>query len=353
MDSREHNYSIILFRAISCCCIFLGHFLDQYQVANHNLLLNNLTWLGNVGITSFAFISGYSLAINYNVNNDQFLWFKKRLLRIFPPLWIFLIFALFFARFFLGLNDFKEDYLLSFFGMNGLIIIGPMRQDFLFAVHTWFITFILFAYLLFPYIYQIFGNNSLPIKNKVFFLCLVYLLCCMLDFYVGSGPYAFFPCIPCFFSGVFYSKNISLKKLNKFNIFIFGVFFIVVVVGNNYFFSVKQLLSYCEIGYLVKSITLPLYPILLYPVITSCASHTQSLFRSAVVFISAYSYEIYLYHLYTMRDAYRAIISNSSSIIIALFYSVIVTLILSVLAKKLSRRMDYYFSQRIKKVIGF
>ena len=81
------------FDLIRCMCaftIFLGHFITHYQINNN--ILHTVAYIVR-GVPVFFLLSGFFIA-NSLEHYDTITFIKKRLLRIFPALWLCVLFSL-------------------------------------------------------------------------------------------------------------------------------------------------------------------------------------------------------------------------------------------------------------------
>ena len=124
--------------------IVLSH-IAYFLVSDHQFLWP-LSIMAGVGVNLFLFLSGYGLTIS-NLKNNLSIWqfYKRRLVKLFIPLWPMLI--LFFTLDFFVLH---LSYSWAYIGrtMLGIITHADLYQD----VNSplWYLTLIIFFYLLFP-----------------------------------------------------------------------------------------------------------------------------------------------------------------------------------------------------------
>src|SRR3989344_2288321 len=130
-----------------------------YVLASDNKFLFPLSVFGGIGVNIFLFLSGYGLAISGTKKPLSVLeFYKKRLPKLFLPLWIVLIIFLLLDLFILQrtypVEEFKNAFLGLFPGADiKLNINSPL----------WYFTPILFYYLIFPFLF---------IKNRLYFTSL-------------------------------------------------------------------------------------------------------------------------------------------------------------------------------------
>jgi len=120
-----------------------------YLLSTDNRFIFPLSILGGVGVNLFLFLSGYGLAMSAfkkKLSPLKFYW--KRVLKIFIPLWIIIAGLVLIDKFWLGISWPWQDvlkYVCGFFPTNNAF------ADF--NSPLWFITLIIFYYLIFPFLF--------------------------------------------------------------------------------------------------------------------------------------------------------------------------------------------------------
>lgn len=121
-----------------------------YYLSRDTQFLFPYSTLAGVGVDLFLFLSGFGLATSaFAKELSPFQFYKRRLLKIFIPLWITL--ALFFLVDFIFL-DITYGLLYSIKSFAGIFTSADIFTD----VNSplWYITLILFYYLAFPFIFS-------------------------------------------------------------------------------------------------------------------------------------------------------------------------------------------------------
>ena len=119
----------------------IGYFLDS-----NNTFLYPLSIASGVGVNLFLFLSGYGLTkstISKALSPLQF--YKKRLLRIYIPMWIVITLLLILDSGFLGLKYDLKVLIKSYLGFFPVADIYASLNSVL-----WYFTFIVFYYLIYP-----------------------------------------------------------------------------------------------------------------------------------------------------------------------------------------------------------
>jgi len=141
--------------------IVLSH-IAYFLVSDHQFLWP-LSIMAGVGVNLFLFLSGYGLTVSSLKNNlsiGQF--YKRRLIKLFIPLWPMLI-ILFVLDFFILNLSYSWAYMSR--AMLGIITHADLYQD----VNSplWYLTLIIFFYLLFP----LFFSKKRPWLSAILLWC--------------------------------------------------------------------------------------------------------------------------------------------------------------------------------------
>lgn len=158
--SKQESYIISVVRVFSMILILLCHLVQE----NSNFIITQTAQIFNVGVFVFLFISGF-LYGNKEINNTK-KWYLKRAIRILVPLYIFIIFLIIVNVVFLNKAIDIKYYFIYLFNMQGLLgfILG--------AQHLWFLTALMFCYLVTPLLNK--GKKEFKDRNKiVYFIILI------------------------------------------------------------------------------------------------------------------------------------------------------------------------------------
>lgn len=138
-----------------------------YFLSNNTQFLFPLSVLAGVGVNLFLFISGFGLTISH-LRNPLSIWefYRKRLLRLFIPMWIVLSLYLLLDYFLLN-----RSYPLNILGYHFLGFFP--RADLFMDVNSplWYFSLILFMYVIFP----LFFWRKNPVISAVAILAVTYL----------------------------------------------------------------------------------------------------------------------------------------------------------------------------------
>ena len=135
-------------KGLAIFVIVLSHI--SYFLVSDSRFLWPLSTMAGVGVNLFLFLSGYGLTIS-NLKNNLSVWqfYKRRLIKLFIPLWPMLL--IFFS---LDIFLLHRAYSLAYIGRTilGITLHADLYQDI--NSPLWYLTFILFFYLLFPILFS-------------------------------------------------------------------------------------------------------------------------------------------------------------------------------------------------------
>jgi peptidoglycan/LPS O-acetylase OafA/YrhL len=135
-------------KGFAILAIVLSHI--GYFLVNDHRFLFPLSILAGVGVDLFLFLSGYGLTASaWKRELKPLAFYRHRLFKLFTPFWMVLA-ALFLSDFFLLGRAYGAGYMARSF--LGLFPHADLYQD----VNSplWYLTFILFFYLLFPWVFR-------------------------------------------------------------------------------------------------------------------------------------------------------------------------------------------------------
>lgn len=208
----QRDYGIVLIRVISTFMIIITHLIREIPEISFAAQFTNLF------IYTFLFISGWLFGRKEITNSYQ--WIKKRLIRILIPSYLFLIILFGYELYEGNFNLFI--FFTYLFNLQG--IIGGTQG----ASHYWFMTAIMFCYIITPILskfkYKLLNKNK---RKQILFWVLVILLWIVISMFfpVVIGEFLFYLI---FYSFAYYLSNIieTMKNINyllSFIIFIISI----------------------------------------------------------------------------------------------------------------------------------
>ena len=140
------NSTISMIRLLAMLSIIACHFCQYYN--------SEWAWWLNVGVQVFFIISGY--LYGSKSMDEPILWLKKRFVKILTPYYIFLTLAM------IGYIIVSPDILGAGNIVSSYLVVGTIKG----ISHLWFVSYILFCYIITPYLAAI--RDYLSDKNLLF-----------------------------------------------------------------------------------------------------------------------------------------------------------------------------------------
>ena len=279
---RNKRYDFIRFIAILMIVIF--HY--NVTLANNNIIETNIFLkggiinLGSVGVGLFFILSGANLYNKYKDKLDIKNFYKKRLLKLYIPLWISYI-LLFIIMVCFNKNLLKYNKFHLLFSMLGLDLLYPAFEKFLhiyplWIVGEWFTTVIIIIYILFPLLRYLREKNKMLTTIIICIITLINIKFKILSF--ENGFYSITNGIMYFYLGMILNDN--KNKLTSSYTIILAFFGIVM----SEIFKIYDIYGFWYIFCFIFNVSLF---ILLYQI-----NYSNILTK----FICKYNYEIYLIH---------------------------------------------------------
>ncbi len=281
--------------------------------------------LGNIAILYFFFRSGYGL---YNSRKDSWLlFFKNRLVKIIPALAITTILTLSLSFLLFDKIIFTKDgninlitFFSNLFGIQSWFNVETLN------ISTWFISTIIFFYLLFPLIFWVIQRNNRLIKMGVPLMVIALLF--LFNRYTYYLPRYYYYFIV-FLAGILiakYKNNINVgasDKVRTSGLIIYIVAYFYVLIRYRTFFE------HFPVTEFLKNIIDILIIINCYYIFSSIdfGKHLEKLFYK----VSDHSYYLFLVH-YPVIKFLNAYNNNNTSIYFLEFAFIII--LSSVLLKK-------------------
>ncbi len=164
-------------RVMSMASIVLCHY---FQIRGNAEISS---WL-NIGVQIFFILSARLICQKQFTNKkDIFLFFKTRILRIFIPVWIYLV-CIIPALFVVGRGPKISAIIMYFFGLSGFAKSGVLGLG-----HFWYITVMLICYLLAPILCKIAVMSKKSENIKGLLLQGVFIICPTLVFMFTQHKY--------------------------------------------------------------------------------------------------------------------------------------------------------------------
>lgn len=318
MEARvEKNVSISLIRMLAMSFIIICHIFQTYN--------SELAWWFNVGVQVFLIISGYLYSSKDYSKDSPLKILKKQFIKILFPyyLWLPIVILLYsiLCPQYLSITEIIEYIFLS----------GVIEGQ----GHFWFIPYILFCYLVTPYLFWLkmkVQNYSL-IKTS-FVYCSLTILYIILsnafNSYFGSGY------IICYFVGYFLGDIFRRFQYNLFySIFLFSIAILCCILKVSLFY-LSILKAGGSIYNIVQFYSHVLLALTLFLALLKCPGLKYNILLR---FSDSYSYYIFIVHtLFTRPPLNFLYITNFISLNILI--AVICIIITGVLYKNLCKSIS-------------
>ncbi len=163
MHSNKRLFFIDLLRVSSLILVFLHHVLAQFKAGNFpitNYFPTKILGysLGDIAVSCFIVISGFSLYYTHKDKLNPLSFIKKNLFKLYLPYWIYFFFFTIISLVLSRTLSFRSiPYII--FGATGLDNI--YNSFFYYPYHQlsdWFLGFILIFYLLIPLIFIVYNK---------------------------------------------------------------------------------------------------------------------------------------------------------------------------------------------------
>jgi peptidoglycan/LPS O-acetylase OafA/YrhL len=315
----DHQSSAISFiRVTALAFIFACHILQYYGLAS-------ASWL-NVGVEMFLFISGFLFGKQNIVRWGE--WFGKRAIRILPDYYITLCVAIF-LLIYAGKARIEPQWIAAYFTVtHDLFNIDVPGLG-----HLWYITCILFCYLLAP-VFQFVRSRWTPGANAFFFMLgfpfVMFLIC----YFLKLLPYRYAPDAWIFALGYHIStrfQNYVPKMLLLLSVFLgFGFMFLRGVLEIFGYFQ-SALLSI-----VTKALIIPYSKVAFSFAVCLYLIYFGRIMQNRIInFLDRYTYNIYLTHVVIILGP-LSILSMSITFFLKLFFIVIISISSAIVIKSIS-----------------
>ena len=312
-ESRE-----VLMGIATLMVVFFHCFdIDFYSVISNSFIANNLTYIketGNIGVDIFLFLSGIGLYFSFSKDSNINRFYKKRIVRVVPS--FIIVASIYYLIKGVDVLSFIEGISLISFYINGL-------RDF------WFFSLIIILYFLYPIFHKIIDEKGL--KGLLYLLLITIsstlLIMILFPTYYDKIEIALTR-IPVFLVGIYIGKKVFLKK---------EIPRLIILLSLIIFITCSNILtSYNFNNYICVRYIYCIYGITIVFLISYLHSIIKLIrINSILKYIGIYSMEIYLIFekiCLGMKKIKYFNICNSF-----LYYSLmfIITIILSIILKKL------------------
>lgn len=316
MITPEESRAIYYIRPLSMLAIVVCHICQSYN--------NRWAFLFNIGVQVFLVLSGYL----YGKKNivDWKKWCIGRIKRVYLPMFLLLVIAfpiyMFFARDSFNIFGYSINY-LNFQGIpfviGGVDLIPGLR-------HLWFITAIMFAYLITPILQRLKDYSDVALPFLLLTVAFGYLFIPMRYMFLLSWSFLY--------AIGYMIANVRLRRIYEIGIL---VFFIVLA----FYVKWDHILNYFSpVGRLFHDVAGVFF------VVWGIRLFSTKLFTkipSFVVFFDKYSFDIFLVH-YILFVGPFSMAYLTANMFLNIFLFIIVTAFLTFLFVLMQNRIIAYLN---------
>jgi peptidoglycan/LPS O-acetylase OafA/YrhL len=199
--ARDRLLSIDVIRIVGLILILLQHMIGTNLLPSwiHNITIDYLPYLfymdyGRIGVWLFIFASGCSLALNdteFSNLSEVKSFYKKRLIRIYPPYWVSLLFSLLIFNWVIPSLT-VADIVRWFSGFQAFFATTSIEITKI-NITYWFIGLIVSLYLLYPLLFYVVKKHPNISLLSFFFISLASRYIMFYVFPVFGSGWDWFP----------------------------------------------------------------------------------------------------------------------------------------------------------------
>jgi len=273
----DKGYTNML-RGLAVISLIFGHLSDKC-LQNKMIFDSGGYW----AVIIFLFISGYGLYRSYRFSTMGWMFWKKRISRIYIPLWITLVMFILMDHFLIGLNHSALEIALNFIGIH--------RNNILLRVNAfaWYVEYIMVLYLMYWIASKLPFSENIKIASLFIFCMSIHLIIRYTPLMEYNSIWLQYTMV--FPLGVFFGKYRDRIKsffpevLWKQIILLVPVFLMLVLLYSWDSFDLPQ----------ASRLVQPIF--LIIPVIIVSIFYERINLKSGfLMLLGEYSYEIYLLH---------------------------------------------------------
>lgn len=370
--SKQHLAVLDLFRIFICFQVFLFHaVIHKYLILDKNTKLFMNLSVGAIFMDAFFIMSGFLLYYLYAATFDNLTcenvknFYQKRITKIYPQYFIYTLVILLMDKVILSAIPVEIFCLQGFFPM----LFNKMGNG-----GTWFISCLMFSYLLFPFIAKLIKNIKL---NFVFifilYLIILYLNILKVDLKIHWVALYISPIyrLLAFIIGMLLAKlYLTRKQLSSIlsSLIFVGAFcllflLIPILYKNNFIEHVKFAKNFT----LYSCVTVPLFSIIIYSAACIKNKVIDSVLHSKIIlFTSKITFHFFIWQGFALRTT-RKLLENINVIfvsptlkepfVVLLVWNIIVAIIAYLLIDKVliywTPRIFNFIKQNIKNYLTF
>lgn len=295
----KESYSISVIRVLAMILILICHIVQRYP----NTFINETAQIFNVGVFIFLFISGF-LYGGKNISNIK-QWYLKRAIRILVPLYVFSIFLWLIDIIFFNISIPFKYFIVYLLNLQG--VLGSIEGGY----HLWFLTALMFCYLITPLLNKY--KEKFRNKNKLrVFLTTVLFLNIIVTIFISRkiGIYLgyIYTYIYAYYFSFTWKRNITKKVLVLLSLITFAVLGIRLVY-RTYFYST---IIYDGVIVIYEQFIFGIWIFILSYALINKVNYKNSIFKNTILKLDSISFYIYITHyIFVMRPLSLMNITNN------------------------------------------
>ncbi|NIF46738.1 acyltransferase [Enterobacter sp. Ap-1006] len=340
----QRFFFIDFIRAISFLAVVLFHFNMEISMnyAGQNMI-GSLVYggqtVGDMAISLFIIVSGFSLVVSTGGKLDVVRFFKKRIVAIYPAFWV--VYCIVAVFIFIANSGFVGDgkhwkFILSLLGLDGFFLY---RMANYYLVGEWYSGYMILTYLFFPILFK--GLLNWP-KITITLLVLIMLglsvnYTSLFSVYINCNPIMR---LPDFFFGMLYGFYFVKSQNARRILFLTGIIILcmlILLLQNKIYSQLYMLLFGCSIFCLLA-------------MLPDGLKNIASL-RVPIDFTAKYSFVAFLYHHQILYFLFKIIDFKKLNFGETLFFYVIIvglSLVAAYLTDPLIKKVSGAMSRKLK-----
>ena len=287
LKPAERIMALDMIRVSALFCVIVFHAGVHFSEKYPEFFFPSYLHLGNLGVSLFIVLSGFSLFLN-NKNESIVHFYKKRFMAIYPFYWIaYLTISMLIFLVYQRISLEPYHFIYSVLGLDGFLLANIQTQ---YLVGEWYVGFILLLYIVTPFVFKL--------LNKSYKYIFVFLAISLISIYFGPILKGHF---------LLWNPIVMRNPTSRIFEFSFGALLCILLYRNNinklYLFIPSMICIAASVCIFRNSLvetsikSIPFYIstfIVLYTV-TNTMKFKQGI-NEFICFLSKYSFLAFLYH---------------------------------------------------------
>lgn len=176
--SVRHSERIIaldIIRTAALLCVIVFHVGVHFSEKYKDFFFSQYLHLGDLGVSLFIILSGFSLFLN-NKNENILHFYKKRFLSIYPFYWIaYIVTSMLIFIVYQRISIEPYHFIYTIIGLDGFLLATTQTR---YLIGEWYVGFILLLYIIAPFIFYLI--------NKSYWYIILFFVISILSIQYGS-----------------------------------------------------------------------------------------------------------------------------------------------------------------------